>query len=208
MLFQDKSPKSLNYLKYIGKRLYLFFPIIILLHFRTYSALATQSNPEKQNTHFSVDTSKVNRLLKNADDSLQNGRIQPSMILTDSAYGLAKRVYFKRGICDALNLKGLAYYRAAAFDSAIFYSQRALVIAKELNDSALQSSIYLVLGSAYSDSGNDNMASNYYFKGLAIEERLQSRAHLYAFLNNIGDIFGRFGDTEIRPFSVVNMKNL
>lgn len=195
MLFQDKGPKSCNSLKCINKRIYILPLFVILFYFLFVSqALANQSNPRRQNVHFDADTSKVNWLLKNANDSLQNGKIQPAMVLTDSAFKLAKQVYFKQGTCEALNLKGLVYYRASVFDSAIFYSQRALVIAKEINDSARQSSIYLVLGSAYSDKGNDIMASNYYFKGLAIEERLHSLAHLYAFLNNIGDIFANRND--------------
>lgn len=147
------------------------------------------ANQEHQGHNYAVDTSKVNKYIKYASDSMQVGQLRVSMDLADSAMKLATQIHYRTGMGICLNLKGRILYRTASFDSAILFSQKALILAKDLNDSALLSSAYLNLGNAYYSKGNHTMASDYYFKGLSIEEKLQVQPNLYGFLNNIGGVF-------------------
>lgn len=139
--------------------------------------------------NYRVDTSIINKCIKNAGDSLQKGQLRAAMIIADSAFKLSTKAKYRSGIGISLNLKGRVYYRTASFDSAILLSKRALIMGKDLNDSALQSSAYLNIGNAYYTKGNDIMAIDYYFKGLAIEEKLRIQPNLYGFVNNIGGVF-------------------
>lgn len=171
---------------YLYRKKTSFFLLILLLFFT--NTLFSFGNQIKQN-NFSKDTSLVNKLIKNAGDSIQIGQLRASMLLADSALEYSKRIGYRAGIGISLNLKGRVLYRTASFDSAILFSQKALILGKDLNDSALQSSACLNIGNAYYTKGNDIMASNYYFRGLSIEEKLRVQPNLYGFLNNIGGIF-------------------
>jgi tetratricopeptide (TPR) repeat protein len=165
----------------------LFFPAYLFCFlFIIQPALAGKT--VSKNT-YANDTSKVNKWIRDASDSMQNGQLRGAMNLADSALNCATNVRYRSGIGISLNLKGRVLYRTASFDSAILLSQKALILGKDLNDSALQSSACLNIGNAYYTKGNDIMASEYYFKGLAIEERLRVQPNLYGFLNNIGGIF-------------------
>jgi serine phosphatase RsbU (regulator of sigma subunit) len=118
------------------------------------------------------------------------GKLGAAMTLANSATILSDKIHFKRGLAVSLNLKGRVLYRTASFDSAILFSKKALILAKDLNDSALQVSVYLNIGNSYFTKGNDIQAMDYYFKGLAIEEKLPvPSTNLYGFLNNLGGIF-------------------
>ena len=136
-----------------------------------------------------ADTGKVNALIKAANDSIFGGKLPAAMSIAKSAHALADKIKYRKGIGVTLNLKGRILYRTASFDSAILFSKKALVLALDLNDSVLQSSAYLNIGNSYFTKGNDIMAMEYYFKGLAVEEKLRVQSsNLYGFLNNIGGI--------------------
>ncbi len=138
---------------------------------------------------FSVDTGKINGFIKTANDYMLAGKMDAAMKLAKSATILSDKIHYKKGYTISLNLKGRILYRTASFDSAIFFSKKALTLALDMNDSTLLSSAYLNIGNSYFTKGNDIQSMEYYFKGLAIEEKSRvPSTNLYSFLNNLGGI--------------------
>jgi serine phosphatase RsbU (regulator of sigma subunit)/Tfp pilus assembly protein PilF len=166
------------------------FVILILVTLLCYKAAFCQSRKIKYTASFSIDTSKINGFIKTANGYVLAGKLDAAMTLANSATILSDKIRFKKGFAVSLNLKGRILYRTASFDSAILFSKKALILAKDLNDSALLSSAYLNIGNSYFTKGNDIQSMDYYFKGLAIEEKLRTPStNLYGFLNNLGGIF-------------------
>jgi serine phosphatase RsbU (regulator of sigma subunit) len=165
------------------------FVIMTLLSLLCNKTAFCQEKKIKYPTSFSIDTSKINGFIKTANDYILAGKLGAAMILANSANTLSDKIHYKKGSSLSLNLRGRILYRTASFDSAILLSKKALILAQDLNDSALQSSIYLNIGNSYFTKGNDIQSMEYYFKGLAIEEKLRIQtSNLYGFLNNLGGI--------------------
>ena len=163
--------------------------LLFLLFLLCYELTFGQHRKIVYSPGYIADTGKVNTLIKASSDSIFGGKLIAAMSIAESAHSLADKIKYRKGIGLALNLKGRILYRTASFDSAILLSKKALVLALDLNDSVLQSSAYLNIGNSYFTKGNDIIAIEYYFKGLAIEEKLRVQSsNLYGFLNNIGGI--------------------
>lgn len=106
----------------------------------------------------------------------------------------SKKMGYEKGYIMSLNLFARIYYRHGNYDSSIYYSSTALKLAQQINDSVLQSSSLIALGSANAYIGNNNKAIDYYFKGLAIEEKIKQQDNLRWYFNNIGNVFSTMKD--------------
>jgi tetratricopeptide (TPR) repeat protein len=137
----------------------------------------------------SSDTSRINALAKKANDYALVGQLDEAIRFTRLVQSYSKKIGYTRGIGMSYTTEGRVLYRRAKYDSALFILNKALTIAKELNDSSLQSVALLNLGNAYSYMGNHTSAIEYYFKGLTIEEKLKSQEYLQWYFNNIGVVF-------------------
>ena len=166
--------------------LILIFAFLFLGITDTYGQLNKRTDPE---INYSKDTTGLHKLIKTASDSMEIGQLDVAMRIARSAHALAESAHYLLGTGVCLNLKGKISYRRANFDSAIYFSKKALIIGQQLSDSTLLSGVYLNLGNSNYTKGNDIMASAYYFRGLAIEEKRAVKQNLFAFLNNIGGIF-------------------
>lgn len=165
---------------------------LILSSFLILFCISVQGQTRKIKRHatFSADTSKIHLLIKKAEESIMNGQMDAAMSLARHTLTLSGKTGYRKGIGICLNLKGRILYRKTNYDSSIFFSKKALILAKDLNDSALQSSAYINLGNCYFTKGDDIIAMDYYFKGLAIEEKIHEQSiFLYVFLNNLAGIF-------------------
>lgn len=164
--------------------------ILIIVTLLCYEPVFCQPGKVKYPVSFSIDTGKINGFIKTSNDYVLAGKLDAAMKLAKSANILSDKIRYKKGYTVSLNLEGRILYRTASFDSAILLSKKALILAQDLNDSALLSSAYLNIGNSYFTKGNDIQSMNYYFKGLAIEEKLRvPSTNLYGFLNNLGGIF-------------------
>jgi serine phosphatase RsbU (regulator of sigma subunit) len=171
------------------KKSYLSFLFFILLY--CYS-LAVFSQPDKQQQQpelVAADTAKINAILKKANNYYFKGVMDEAFSFANTSESYSRKANYKKGIAQSLNVKSRVLYRKGEYDSSIAVSERSLIIAKELNDSTLQSTCLLNLGSAYSYKAYNNQAIDYYFKGLAIEERLKVQPNLKWYFNNIGIMF-------------------
>jgi serine phosphatase RsbU (regulator of sigma subunit) len=135
------------------------------------------------------DTAKINAIIKKANDFYFRGVMDQALSFANTSESYSKKANYKKGIALSLNVKSRVLYRKGEYDSSISVSEQSLAIARELNDSTLQSTSLLNLGSAYSYKAYNNQAIDYYFKGLAIEEHLKIQPNLKWYFNNIGIMF-------------------
>lgn len=164
---------------------FLFFAILYCC-----STAFSQSDKKVQQTvTVTIDTAKINAILKKANDFYFKGVMDQALSFANTSESYSKKANYKKGIAQSLNIKSRVLYRKGEYDSSIMVSEQSLAIARALKDSSLQSTCFLNLGSAYSYKAYTNQAIDYYFKGLAIEERLKPQPNLKWYFNNIGIMF-------------------
>lgn len=168
-----------------GNGLKLYF--IHILIFIT-SILSAQTNKQK-GVSFSTDTALINKNIQEASNYFQQGLLEKVEILTKEVESQSRKIGYKEGIVMALNLNARVLYRHGNYDSSITVSTAALQMGKELHDSVLQSSSLISIANAHSYLGNNATAMEYYFKGLAIEERIKKQNNLQWYFSNIGNLF-------------------
>lgn len=169
-----------------GYRNYVF--LILFL----FSCLPNYSQNKRNviySSTFTSDTSSINSTIRAATDTLLKGVFSKSMEMASSAILYSKKAGYKAGLCRGLNLQSKILYRQAFYDSSVVVSGKALILAQDLNDSSLLSDAFLNLGNANYSLGNLSQALDYYFKGLAVQEKLKAKGNLVGFLNNIAGIF-------------------
>lgn len=137
----------------------------------------------------SSDTAKINALAKKANDYALVGQLDEAMRFAQMVHSFSIKTGYMKGLGMSLTTEGRVLYRRAKYDSALFILNKALMIAKALNDSSLQSVALLNIGNAYSYMGSHKSAIEYFFKGLAIEEKLKTKEYLQWYFNNIGVVF-------------------
>lgn len=137
-----------------------------------------------------MDTAQINALYKKATDFALVGQLEDALKLTRQVHASSEKIGYPKGISMSYVVQGRILYRKAKYDSSLIILNKGLTIAREINDSTLQSAALLNLGNAYSYMGNHTPAIEYYFKGLAIEEKLKSQQYLQWYFNNIGVVFG------------------
>ncbi len=102
---------------------------------------------------------------------------------------------YKEGIKGSLHNIGIIYVTAGKPDMALPYLRRALAIAQELNDRAVESNIYLRLGQVYLLSENYGRASEYLNRSLELALELDTKETLMGVYEVLSDLYikeGRF----------------
>jgi len=90
-----------------------------------------------------------------------------AMIYIDSAIMLTELSDDKIAKANYLNKKGIIYYKLADYQQALHFFNTAI---KNGNDSLFIAQCYSNIGSVYVNLGNYDVASNYYFNALKINE--------------------------------------
>lgn len=167
----------------------LFITLLISACFLSckHSCLKDKRSGDTASSQLSIP--EIDSLSKKATDQALIGQIDNALVLAKKGYSASVKINYKRGMCMNLNVEGRVLYRKAKYDSSLFILNRTLELAKELNDSSLQSSVLLNIGNAYSYRGSHTSAIEYFFKGLEIEEKLKKKENLQWYFNNIGVVF-------------------
>ena len=100
---------------------------------------------------------------------------------------------YNEGIMASLHNMGIIYVTAGKPDLALPYLQRALAIAQELNDRAVESSIYLRLGQVYLLFENYGRASEYLNSSLYIALELDTKETLMGVYEVLSDLYIKQG---------------
>lgn len=153
------------------------------------ASVFSQSIQKRSSTTFTTDTNKINKLITQGFNFAIDGYMDQAMPLALSAQLSAKKAIYPAGVCRGMNLQSYVLIRQGNYDSSLVILKKAILIGQTLKDSALQSSTLLYMGNAYSNKGDHSTAIEFYFKGLAIEERLRVQPNLHFFFNGIGVLF-------------------
>lgn len=142
-----------------------------------------------QNPAYSADTSKINTLLSKGDVCVLKGQLKEALSIAKAAQHYSSTVHYKKGMASGLMLQGIVLNRTGIYDSAVFILNQSLPLAHQLNDSVLLSNVLINIGNAYVYQGKHAIGLEYFFKGLAIEEKLRVQNNLFKYFNNIGLMF-------------------
>jgi serine phosphatase RsbU (regulator of sigma subunit)/Flp pilus assembly protein TadD len=180
--------KNITYVAKKTKIIFQFLFVFVLLLF-SFSACAQIKEGSNHSYSFSKDTSQIYSLIRKGRVIVFEGQHKEAMNLATKAKYLSERLNYKTGVSSAMNLQGRTFYQMGNFDSAKIVLNQSLLLAKEVNDSSLQSIIFMNLGNIFLLQGNSSTALDFYFKGLAIEERLIKPSSLHLFYTGIGLCF-------------------
>jgi serine phosphatase RsbU (regulator of sigma subunit) len=171
----------------VKKTVILFF--ITFLGFHSVSSFNQPFHQQPQSGIFTTDTSKINKLILQGYNFAVNGYMGEAMPLAMLAQLESQKARYLEGMCKGRNLQSYVLIRQGNYDSALVILKNAIIIGKALKDSALQSTSLLYLGNAYSNKGDHSTAIEFYYKGLAIEERQRVQPNLHFYFNGIGVLF-------------------
>ncbi len=100
---------------------------------------------------------------------------------------------YKEGIKGSLHNMGIIYVTAGKPDMALPYLRRALAIAQELNDRAVESSVYLRLGQVYLLFENYSRASEYLNSSLELALELDTKETQMGVYEVLSDLYLKQG---------------
>jgi serine phosphatase RsbU (regulator of sigma subunit) len=100
---------------------------------------------------------------------------------------------YNEGIVGSLHNMGIIYVTSGKPDLALPYLQRALAIAQELNDRAVESSIYLRLGQVYLLRDQFNRASDYLNRSLELALELDTKETQMGAYEVLSDLYSKQG---------------
>jgi tetratricopeptide (TPR) repeat protein len=144
------------------------------------------------------DTNKVNALNKLALQQI-NTEPQKSMLYSDQALKLSKKLGFKKGIAMSYHNLGYANFVQANYPATLEYWLLGLSLKEEMGDKKGSSALMGNVGNVYRAQGDYEKALDYYFKALKIKEELSDKNGIATWLTNIGIVYNsQAGETNDR----------
>lgn len=150
----------------------------------------------KEGASFAGDTTRVRVLCEMGEISdLNKGSIE----YIDSAVTITKKLNWKKGIAESVNLRGWIYLRNGFYFQSIEDLNEGLLLSTKLKDNFIRAYSYRFLGACYFEMEEDKKAIENYKSALQIynhsNEPSSIRAGLLT-LNNIGLCYARLKDFE------------
>lgn len=161
------------------------YSALITFSVMCYSFVLTAQTGKARVPVLILDTASINSLVNRGSECLKRGQLDQTLIYTRFAIKKAKVIGYKTAICRAYILEGTVLYRKGQFKEALLPLQASFNIAYQIKDSVVQSDALKHLGNVYSFTGDYVKGLEFYFKGLAIEEKLPVQRNLHWFYNNI-----------------------
>lgn len=128
-------------------------------------------------------------------------RLSPDSVLlyADQAIALAQKIGYKEGLPFAYKNKGIGFYKLGiATDTVIYYYQKAIDYAEEVNDYYTQAACYNNIGLVGIAKLTYNESIQYFLKGIEVfDEHIPEENRLKALMfGNIGTAYHRDGDNK------------
>jgi Histidine kinase/Tetratricopeptide repeat len=139
------------------------------------------------------DSSKVSSLLNLANVIIWQNPSE-AMLYTDSAFELATKIKWQKGIALALRQKGLVFYQLSDLVNAMEYSLKALKAGTFGNNDLFHASVDNNLANIYADMGQYQKALEFYNQYKTISEKLNDRTNEMNALVNIGNVYTEMHD--------------
>ncbi|MBK7887800.1 MAG: tetratricopeptide repeat protein [Bacteroidetes bacterium] len=173
-------------------RILLLLLLLQLTAFNSYGIHVSEIDSLKQLLVSSKhDTNRVHLLYAISDLSMDENDL---LRYAKEAYDLSNRLNFKRGIANASNNIGCAYYNKGDLLPALEFYYKSLAIRTETNDSAGIAQSLNNLATVYERQGNLEKAMEYYLQSLKIRESIKDQNGIAILLNNISLFYKKQGD--------------
>jgi serine phosphatase RsbU (regulator of sigma subunit) len=169
-----------NFLLIIGFLLFLFGPL---------PGQPLHPSKPSNSPSYSKDTAAINQLITAGVACYNKAQLNEALAYYKKAREQAQQIGYEAGILQSYLNEGISSYRKSDFLQAINCGNEALVLAQKLKDSVIQSNCLNILGVSYMSMGNNTKALNYFFKGLAIEEKITIQKTLHWYYSNIGNLY-------------------
>lgn len=119
---------------------------------------------------------------------------QSYMKYAKSAFSLSKELNIPEEICYAMNYLANGYAMTGKFDTAIYFSEKALQLATDINDSALMGLLLANTGVKYMRQGKNEEAKPYFDRSYNIAKTISDSNRMLANLIYLGVYYNEKGD--------------
>lgn len=140
------------------------------------------------------DTNKVALLYKISDLSMDDNDL---LVYASASYRLALKLNYQKGIADASNNIGCAYYNKGDLLPASDYYKKSLGIRQHIKDSAGIAQSLNNLATVYEKQGQLEKAMEYYLQSLRIRESINDLNGIAILQNNISLVYKKQGDNRL-----------
>lgn len=170
--------------------------LLIFLIFFNYIVLNGQNNLEQIHIKIkkSSDTAFVNALNELTFFKLRNKIFENIEDTINLAIKQSEQIKYKKGLAEALKLKGTYFFLFAQFDSAKLYYQKSIEIYKILEDYENLAKIYNNLGLIHKNRAEYQQAIDYYNIAVSYAQNINKLDILISLYNNIATIYTYIGD--------------
>jgi signal transduction histidine kinase len=167
-------------------KILLFFLLVLCFSFsESYSQNGKDAVPEK--TRKTADHAEVDRLLLLANQTyLKTGDYRKVDSVCSIAYQMATKTGYKKGQAGALSRMGIAQKYLGNNLEALKSHFSALVLFKELKDSAAMAKTYSNLGTVEKDLGNFPRAIEYQLTSMRLAEKIKDQDGIARASQNLG----------------------
>ena len=175
--------------KYMTQILLCILSFFMVFHKSSF--IAAQTNKNNTSTLHTIDTASINLKLKLTQSFINKGELKKGKELALETQNQAGSIGYESGFAQALLWESKILGHEGNYPDALKRIDAALTIANKTTDSLILSLCYRAYGNMYLFMGDDAKSLNFYFKGLAIEEKLKAQPNLHWFYNNIGNIYSK-----------------
>jgi len=109
----------------------------------------------------------------------------------NTAFQLATKLDYQRGIALSLKNIGLIYYLRDIYDSAITYSSQSLEVLNQVRDDKLKVVVLSNIGASYFEMADDSKAIDFYLQALKVSEAIKDTFWISMLYSNIGAVYFR-----------------
>jgi tetratricopeptide (TPR) repeat protein len=174
------------------KRIALFlvccFNIVVCNMALSMGEISVNQFPDSLKTKYLKAKTSQNKIDIVNDCSFYLCNSNPELALTYSRYALrvADSIGYKKGLCEANLIAGIAFYRISRFQQALTCFSTAVDIARNLGLENKVAAIYSNMALVYNSLADYDKAQKYNFEALRIRTDLKDTSAIANSYNNIG----------------------